>query len=161
MQGATRGRWWSRVRWPLAAAGLAGLGLGLGALAQVDDWRRDLHVNWARTAPDASDERLRPLRSTRGQEELAGVVEEVARGLPGWRVAGRETSDGALVVRLVRTTRLLRFSDDVTVRIVDEGQARLLTAESRSRVGKGDLGQNPRNLKALLGGVRARLGRGG
>lgn len=150
-------RRWSRRRVALAVVGAAGLALGVGTALQVDDWGRDLTVNHARTDEDAADERLRPLRSPRAAEDLAGLVEDAAQGLRGWSVVGRERAPGVVTIRLERTTRLLRFTDDVVVRIEDDGAARVLTAESRSRVGKGDLGQNPRNLKELLGGVRARL----
>jgi uncharacterized protein (DUF1499 family) len=52
---------------------------------------------------------------------------------------------------------LFRFKDDITVRVINRGSERVLAAKSRSRVGKGDLGQNPRNLKQLLEAVRTKL----
>ena len=60
-------------------------------------------------------------------------------------------------VHAVFTTRLMRYRDDVTMRIqnLDGGQGVLVTAESRSRVGRADFGQNPRNLKEILGPLRA------
>ena len=66
----------------------------------------------------------------------------------------------AIALHLVRSTRLIGFRDDVWVLLEerpDAGGVRL-HAESRSRVGKGDLGQNPRNLRELLGWVRQELG---
>ncbi len=144
----------------LAAALLAPpVVLALSVAGQVDDWSRDLTTNVARTDPRAPDPALRPLRTARSRGEVAEALGEVAAGLSGWeRLAVEEEGERATIVRLVRTTPLLRFRDDVTVRVEDLGQARAIAAESRSRVGKGDLGQNPRNLRALLTALRERLG---
>ncbi|MCO5166516.1 MAG: DUF1499 domain-containing protein [Planctomycetes bacterium] len=148
-----RGRTWALV-------GVVGAGAALAAVAlQVDDWRRDLTTNHARTAPHATDSRLRPLRTTLDASTVAARVEEVARSLPRWEVVAVERDPGGVTVRLMRTTRLLRFRDDVTVRVAPSGSAWVVTAESRSRVGRGDLGQNPRNLRELLGALRDRLER--
>lgn len=62
-----------------------------------------------------------------------------------------------MTVRLVRATRFWRFEDDVTVKISPAEGGSVVTAQSQSRVGKGDLGQNPRNLIELLGEVRRQL----
>jgi uncharacterized protein (DUF1499 family) len=61
-------------------------------------------------------------------------------------------------VRAVRKTRLFRFRDDVTARVrPDPGGARL-ELTSASRLGRGDLGQNPRNLEELLRAVDRQMG---
>ncbi|MFM9066415.1 MAG: DUF1499 domain-containing protein [Planctomycetota bacterium] len=76
-----------------------------------------------------------------------------------------------IVIRLTRSTKLFRFVDDVTVRIEpltpdstdaaaapdrqQESPQVRLQAESKSRVGRGDLGQNPRNIRELLDSLRA------
>ena len=76
-----------------------------------------------------------------------------------WTLAAEETEGTATVLRFVRTSRLFRFKDDVTVRIDEQADGCLITAVSRSRLGKGDLGQNRRNLRVLLNAVRMRLER--
>jgi len=53
-------------------------------------------------------------------------------------------------VYLVRTTRLMRYKDDVMVTLKRVGNETSVDVFSRSRVGKGDLGQNPRNIRELL-----------
>ena len=45
----------------------------------------------------------------------------------------------------------MRFTDDIVVVLRTEGDLTRVQAQSQSRVGKGDLGQNPRNLKELVG----------
>jgi uncharacterized protein (DUF1499 family) len=54
-------------------------------------------------------------------------------------------------MKLTRTTPVMRFTDDIDVVLRAEGNSTRVQAESQSRVGKGDLGQNPRNLKELVG----------
>ena len=77
---------------------------------------------------------------------LLPAVRRAVEGLPRWSL---EVSEGN-EVRAVRKTLLFRFADDVTARVYpDPGGARL-ELESTSRLGKGDLGQNPRNLEELL-----------
>jgi uncharacterized protein (DUF1499 family) len=121
---------------------------------QVEDWRRDLTTNHAETAQDAEDSRLRPIESELPPAELAAQVSAATAGLPNWRLESRQENGESIELHFVRTTRLLRFVDDIRVRIAPTAGGSRLTAESRSRVGKGDLGQNPRNLRELLGAVR-------
>jgi len=86
---------------------------------------------------------------------LLALVRRAVEGLPRWRLEALE-EDG---VRAVRTTRLLRFKDDVAARVYPdpEGGARL-ELTSASRLGKGDLGQNPRNLKELVRAIDREAG---
>ena len=125
--------------------------------AQVEDWSRDLTTNVAATEDDAADERLRPIEAAIPPRELAQRVEEAVRSLGNWRMEERKEPGSGVEFHFVRTTPVLRFQDDIRVRIVPKGGGARLTAESQSRVGKGDLGQNPRNLRELLDAVRSRL----
>lgn len=125
--------------------------------AQVEDWSRDLTTNFAATKDDAADERLRPIEAALTPADLAQRVEAAAESLKNWRRESREEAAGAIDLHFVRTTPALRFQDDIRVHIEPQGTGSRLTAESQSRVGKGDLGQNPRNLRELLGAVRGKL----
>src|SRR5204863_3064005 len=86
---------------------------------------------------------------------LADRVEVAVRPLANWKLISRLAQDGHVELHFVRSTRLVRFQDDIHVRIgpVPAGGS-VLHADSRSRIGKGDLGQNPRNLRELLAAVR-------
>ena len=85
--------------------------------------------------------------------ELLAAVRRAVDRLPRWTVrdAGEDGLD------LVRSTSVFRFKDDITVRVFQEGATRV-EFESASRIGKGDLGQNPRNLRELLDALDAELG---
>ena len=136
------------------------LAAALPLLFVVDDWSRDLTTNHAATSETAANEMLRPLTSRLSADELAALVESVVDDLPNWENVDKSqrNDNGAIICSLVRSTKIMRYQDDVTVTIVAKaaGGSRL-SAESRSRVGKGDLGQNPRNLIELLGAIRNRL----
>jgi len=87
-------------------------------------------------------------------ERLLAALHRAVGRLPRWRLEASEGSE----VRAVRTTRLLRFKDDVAARVSPAPDGARLELQSASRVGKGDLGQNPRNLKELLEAVDREVG---
>lgn len=87
-------------------------------------------------------------------DRLLAATRRAIERLPRWN---GETY-GADSLKAVRKTRFLRFKDDVTIRVSEdsEGSARA-EFESASRIGRGDLGQNSRNLKELLGALEKEL----
>lgn len=101
--------------------------------------------NWANTAePTHAD--LRPLEWPGVTAVAAGDrVREAVRGLRSWAVAG----EGGSALTLTRKTGVMRFVDDITLTLSETPVGVLIHAESRSRVGKGDLGQNRRNILEL------------
>ena len=76
---------------------------------------------------------------------------------PRWTLQSRQDSAGEIAIHLTHRTRTVRFVDDINVRLLDDGESTKVLAESRSRVGKGDLGQNPRNLRELVAALRGDL----
>lgn len=78
--------------------------------------------------------------------ELLDAVARTVEALPRWSIASRSAEGLAAV----RTTRLLRFKDDIKVQTTPQRSGTGAHLTSASRVGKGDLGQNPRNIKQLL-----------
>jgi uncharacterized protein (DUF1499 family) len=106
-------------------------------------------TNWANTTePTHTD--LTPLVLPLSPAEAIERVRFVAAGLPSWRV---ESADDG-VLHLTRRTRVFGFVDDVVLRFVPAGPGTLIHAESKSRVGVGDLGQNRRNILELFSAVR-------
>jgi len=88
-------------------------------------------------------------------ERLLSAVRRAVEGLPRWSL---EASEGSEVRGAVRATRLFRFEDDVTVRVYPDPDGARAELTSASRVGRGDLGQNPRNLKELLRAIDRETG---
>lgn len=141
------------------AIGLAALALvAIAAIlvTHVEDWSRDLTTNYAATSDDARDERLRTIQAASVPEVLGDQVVQAAAALPRWELIEQTGEAGAIRLHFVRTTGLVGYKDDIRVRIEPAGTGSRLSAESQSRVGKGDLGQNPRNLRELLGAIRQR-----
>jgi uncharacterized protein (DUF1499 family) len=107
--------------------------------------------NWADT-DEGGDPALAPPDLPLPVGEALARVEAVIGTLPRWRV--ESVDRGANVIRATRRSFLWRFIDDVTVRLEPTAGGCRLHARSQARVGKGDLGQNRRNLLQLLRAVR-------
>ena len=141
----------------LAVVAVLVLAIGLILVTHVEDWSRDLSINHAATSDDAKDSRLRTMEVALPPADLAVIVGKSAAKLPRWELVEQDQAGDAIQLHYVRTTGLVGYKDDIRVRIEPGGKGSRLSAESRSRIGKGDLGQNPRNLRELLGQVRASL----
>lgn len=104
---------------------------------------RGLTANHTQLDPSADVPKLRPWTlSGITPSELFERLDQWAVSRPRWTVQSR---DGG-TMHLTRRT-WLGFIDDVHIRIEDDATGRCrVEAESQSRVGKGDLGQNRRNL---------------
>ena len=111
---------------------------------------RGFTKNWANTTEPTHPD-LSPLAVPVGPPDATGLVRAAVRTLPRWAVA--ESTPNRL--HLTRRTRLWRFTDDITVTLTAAPVGTLIHAESRSRVGKGDLGQNRRNIRELFRAIRA------
>jgi uncharacterized protein (DUF1499 family) len=73
----------------------------------------------------------------------------------GWAVAAAVEAEGR--IEATATTRLLRFKDDVVIRIRAQGGGARLDVRSTSRIGGGDLGTNARRIRTFLHEINNRL----
>lgn len=83
--------------------------------------------------------------------EAARVFDAVLHAvhrLPRWTLVAYQPETGD--VRAEATTRLFKFVDDVMIRVVPRGESVAVEVRSASRVGRGDFGQNARNIRAFL-----------
>ncbi len=119
-------------------------------------WKDWLTKNIYVTTPGNADPFFRPRKYAKTKEEVAGAAQEVIAVLPRWRVVEYRENQGRL--HATHTTGLMRFVDDVNLYIVQglDGTTKLEIV-SQSRVGKGDFGQNKRNIKELLSALDAKL----
>ncbi len=107
--------------------------------------------NWANTRePTHAD--LMSLDLPISPPEAVSRIQAVVAALPRWRIVAIDLAAGRL--HLTRTTRLWRFTDDIHLECTALGSGTRVHAESRSRVGVGDLGQNRRNILELWNAVR-------
>lgn len=120
----------------------------------IEDWSRDFTSNSAKLDPDSELPLRRPFRVNGSVGEATDRIQQWVDAMPRWSVVSVEDNESARTIKLTRTTRLMRFVDDVTVRLEPAGSQTKINAESCSRLGVGDLGQNPRNLEEFVSGVR-------
>ncbi|MEX0824790.1 MAG: DUF1499 domain-containing protein [Pirellulaceae bacterium] len=146
------------------------LAIFAGIFVLVDDWKRDWTTNWAETDPQAEAADLRPFHSPLPPDALQQEVLEWVFQQSRWAVgdesgeiapsapSGNPPIQAPLQLHLVRSTRIMQFKDDVhlTIDRDPESGGSVLHVQSRSRIGRGDLGQNPRNIKELIAGMKAR-----
>lgn len=87
------------------------------------------------------------------------AVELSDGGLRGWRTTRADEEAG--IIEAEATTTVLRFVDDVRVRVALDANAQTrVDVESRSRRGSGDLGANRRRIRRFLATLDRRLGAG-
>lgn len=103
--------------------------------------------NWADT-DEAGNATLSPVELPVAPADAMARLRTAIESLPRWRVEAVETAEG--VLRATRRTRLWRFVDEVTIRLEPIATGTRVHARSQSRVGKGDFGQNRRNLRELF-----------
>lgn len=91
-------------------------------------------------------------------EVPAGVVFEAARAVAqdmGWAIVSAKPETG--LIEATATTGLLRFKDDVAIRIVETPTGSTVDVRSVSRVGQSDLGTNAARIEAFLAALKAKL----
>lgn len=142
----------------LIAAGVLVLAIVAALVMQVDDWSRDLSINYAETSVDAKDPTLRSLAIDASPERVAAAISQFVEQGSAWETgdqSGDEPQTDERRLALVHVSRLFGFADDVVVSLRPTDSGTLVDVTSQSRVGKGDLGQNPRNIRELLSMLRA------
>lgn len=126
----------------------------LGLFSQIENWQRDLSTNHASLDAASEDPRMHPPVLAETPTQIADRIATWVQTRPLWSVESQEVSDSQAKIHLTRTTRIFRWVDDIHVTLVTVDGGVRLDAESKSRVGKGDLGQNPRNLRELVAAVQ-------
>lgn len=133
-------------------AGLAVAAVGLGIA--LTRWPLINDVETGKT-PEYPD--LRVQRFTASEERVTKAARAAVEHLPGWELAGAGRGPGGAELQAVARTRVLRFKDDVTIRVRRRDGASEVAVRSRSRVGKGDFGQNARNIRAFQGELERQM----
>lgn len=126
---------------------LAVLAAIAGVVYAYTAWPRINDVETGKT-PEYPD--LQPRDYHASPESVAKSVKTILARLPRWELAGEGTGSVGIQLQAVHTTRVLRFKDDVTIRVRREGAGARVGVRSKSRLGKADFGQNARNIRELL-----------
>jgi uncharacterized protein (DUF1499 family) len=72
----------------------------------------------------------------------------VVNRLPRWSLVRYAEEQGE--IRAEARTLILRFVDDVMIRIAEQSETAIVHVRSASRVGRGDFGQNARNIRIFF-----------
>ena len=115
-------------------------------------FRDSLTKNWADIESGAEDPALRPIVRPEPPAEAVNIAAARILRLPRWKVQSADPKAG--IIHATHKTFLWRFVDDIHLRFEPDPHGCRITAHSQSRVGKGDLGQNARNLKELARTLR-------
>jgi uncharacterized protein (DUF1499 family) len=119
---------------------------------RLDTLARWLTRNRSDLEAEAEDPRLRPVFWELAPAAAVARAADRIAGLPRWRVVSRDPDAGTL--HATHTTRFWRFVDDVHLRFEPAGSGTRIVGHSQSRIGKGDFGQNARNLRELTAALR-------
>lgn len=116
----------------------------LGAFFILSRWPV---INDVRTGETPEYPDIQPQYLSGPPEQVYEAALNVARGF-GWEILVKDPAKGR--IEAVATTRLMRFKDDISIRVqaAGEGSSRV-DMHSRSRVGRGDLGTNARRIRAF------------
>ncbi|MFQ5588999.1 MAG: M28 family peptidase [Nitrospiria bacterium] len=108
--------------------------------------------NKAETCPDHTDPSLKTRTYALPRDRLFKALSHVIKARPRWKIIRHDLSEG--IITAERQTRIFGFIDDIEIRIskTDE-DAVTLNLKSASRVGKGDFGQNARNIREIFTGL--------
>jgi hypothetical protein len=114
----------------------------------------------ARLPQRAAYQRLVPIITDLPAEEAYALALKAA-GTLGWQIIERAPPggrSGIARIEAVATTRLLRFNDDVTIRIRPRVDGSRIDIRSASRVGRHDLGANAARIQGFADEIQLLLG---
>lgn len=99
---------------------------------------------------------LKPLIVPSGDvATVFGAAKRAAGALPRASIVHEDGAAGAL--ELLDVTGLMKFKDDVAIRVRQAGGDVAVDVRSASRVGKGDLGANAARIQSYLAALQAEL----
>ena len=110
---------------------------------------KGLYTNWVRTTPGSDNPDLRTRTYAASPKRIFERARALAKKKSGWKIVKADKKAG--VLKIEARTRVLRFVDDVIIRVRPaDGGGSLVDMESRSRVGLGDFGTNARRVSGFL-----------
>ena len=126
-----------------------------GVAAALLAWPRINTVETGRT-PEYPD--LQPREYAASEQKVTEAVKAAAGRISRFTFVGAGRGPGGSEVHYVASTPVLRFKDDVNVRIRREGGKTKVSVRSKSRMGTMDFGQNARNIRELTAALDREMG---
>lgn len=98
-----------------------------------------------------------PMYYSTSPDRVLDEIEASFKGLDEWKYVDTDKENRS--VRGTHTTRIFRFVDDIEVRVSANTEfVAKVDIRSSSRIGKGDFGQNARNIRLFFEELNRRLG---
>lgn len=138
-------------KWVLVLA--IGSTVVLGAVAMLKIWPTINIVETGNT-PEYPD--LLPRQYPISKGRVFGAALHAVSRMPRWTLVSSKPEQGE--IRVEAMTRLFRFVDDVLVHCAEHNGVTVVNVRSASRVGRGDFGQNARNIRAFFDALDRQLG---
>ena len=117
----------------------------LGAVLLLTAWPL-INVVETGTTPEYPDLQPRIYRAEVSQV-FDAALHAVDR-MPRWTILAYQQESGE--IKAEAKSLVFRFVDDVVIRVTSQGASTVVSVRSASRIGRGDFGQNARNIRAFL-----------
>jgi uncharacterized protein (DUF1499 family) len=91
---------------------------------------------------------VRPRVYQEGRARVFDAALHAVHRLPRWTLSSYVGENGS--IRAEARTLVFRFVDDILIRVLPEGTGSRVEVRSASRVGRGDFGQNARNIRVFF-----------
>ena len=111
-------------------------------------------INDVKTGETPQYADLQPQHFNQAYAQVFDAALATAQAL-GWEVTAQDRNQGE--IRVVATTTVFRFKDDVTITLSHAGEGALVNVRSHSRIGKGDLGTNARRIRRFQAELAKRM----
>lgn len=117
----------------------------LGAVVLLKAWPL-INVVETGTTPEYPDLQPRMYRAEVSQvfDAALHAVDRMSR----WTILAYQPESGE--IKAEAKSQVFRFVDDVVIRVRPQGASTVVSVRSASRIGRGDFGQNARNIRAFL-----------
>jgi uncharacterized protein (DUF1499 family) len=132
----------------------AGLVVVVGLLFVVGSRWPVINVVETGGTPEYPD--IIPRRYAAGKDRVFDAALHAVSRLPRWSLISNKPETGE--IRAEARSKVFRFVDDVVIRVDGQGETTLVQVKSSSRIGKGDFGQNARNIRTLFEELDRQMG---
>jgi uncharacterized protein (DUF1499 family) len=117
----------------------------LGAVVMLAPWPLINVVETGRT-PEYPD--LQPRKYRAEVSQVFDAALHAVDRMPRWTILAYQPESGE--IKAEAKSLVFRFVDDVVIRVTSQGASTVVSVRSASRIGRGDFGQNARNIRAFL-----------
>ena len=124
---------------------IAAIAGAVGAVALLKVWPL-INVVETGMTPEYPD--IQPRSYPAGVSQVFDATLHAVDRMPRWTFVSYHQDSGE--IRAEARSLVLRFVDDVVIRVRPQRASAVVTIRSASRIGRGDFGQNARNIRAFF-----------